>query len=149
MIERAAPLFDKLVVLVAINPIKSPMFSVEDRLAMIHESAEKIANVGDATNGTVVSYAQVHGASFLIRGIRGATDAEYETSLAHVNWMLAPDVTTLFIPAHPDLSEVSSSRLKELALRGEALHRYAPPAVLRRLAAHVTLSAEELLHERI
>ena len=138
VIERAARLFDRLVVVVAVNPTKSPMFTVEERLAMMRESTAHLANVSsDATEELVISYAKAHDASALIRGVRGATDAEYETEMAHMNWSLAPEVTTLFIPANPDLSEISSSHLKRLAEQGADVRRFAPAAVLRRLAARV------------
>ncbi|HEY3356825.1 MAG TPA: pantetheine-phosphate adenylyltransferase [Polyangia bacterium] len=134
VIERAAPLFDRLIVLVAVNPEKRPLFTVPERLAMIAEATAHLGEVAcDATDGWVVEYARAHGARVLVRGIRGATDAAAETALADANLALAPEVVTIFIPAHPRLSAVSSSRLKELAGRGEDLAPLCPEGVARRL----------------
>lgn len=144
VIERAAGLFDRLVVLIAVNPTKTPMFTTVERLAMMRESTAHLANVSsDATEGLVISYAAAHGASALIRGVRGATDAGYETELAHANWSLAPEATTLFIPANPNLSEISSSQLKRLAEQGVDVRQFAPASVLRRLAARIASPCEE------
>ncbi len=148
VIERAARLFDQLVVLVAVNPSKSPMFSLNERIAMIGETTAHVANVAcEGTGDLVVACAKARGAVALIRGIRGATDAEYEIELAQTNRLLAPEMTTLFIPADPHLSEVSSSQLKDLAAQGMDVRRYAPASVLRRLVARAAqTSTEETVH---
>ncbi len=143
VIEQAARLFDQLVVLIAVNPAKVPMFSVEERLAMMRESTAHLVNVSsDATEDMVVAYAAAHRASALIRGVRGATDVECETELARMNGLLAPEVTTLFIPASADLSEISSSALKRLAREGADVRRFAPAAVLRHLMARTASPSE-------
>jgi pantetheine-phosphate adenylyltransferase len=153
VIARCAGLFERTVVLIAVNPAKSPLFSLVDRLAMIRESTLGWSTVSaDASEGLVVAYARAHGACALIRGIRGATDAAYETELAHLNFSLAPEITTLFVPSNPELSEVSSSRLKELARQGADLARYAPPPVLQRLALlapQALASSQEANHEQV
>ncbi len=152
VIERAARVFDRVIVLIAINPQKAPMFSTPERLQMLREATCHLDNVEHAsTEGLVVDHARAHGASFLVRGIRGATDADYETALANANHDLAPDVTTVFLPAHPHLSEVSSSRLKELARAGAELSRFCPSGVERRLRARLAAEAapgatEEVSH---
>jgi pantetheine-phosphate adenylyltransferase len=134
VIERAARLFDELRVLVAVNPTKVPMFPLRERIEMIREATAHLSSVTcDSTEDLVVSYAQSLGAGAIIRGIRGATDAEYEIELAHANRALAPGITTLFVPADPHLSEVSSSQLKRLVAAGVDVGRFAPPFVLRRL----------------
>lgn len=125
VIERAARLFDQLYVLVAVNPSKSTLFTMEERLQMILDAVAALPNVlVDGTQQYVVEFARDHQAKFLVRGLRGMSDIEYETKIAYANLELAPDIATIFIPAQPDLSEVSSSRLKELAKSGACISPY-------------------------
>jgi pantetheine-phosphate adenylyltransferase len=134
VIERAARLFDRLLVVVAVNPAKEPLFSVEERVAMICEVTAPWPTVAcTSTAGYVVHLARAEGARYLVRGVRGATDVAAELALADLNHGLAPEIETVFIPAHPELSEVSSSRLKELATQGQDLSRYCPPQIAARL----------------
>jgi pantetheine-phosphate adenylyltransferase len=142
VIERAARLFDRLLVVVAVNPDKHPLFSAEERIDMIRAVAAPWTNVECATtDGYVVELARARAARYLVRGVRGATDVDGEIALAAMNHALAPEIETVFIPAHPELSEVSSSRLKQLAERGEDVSRYCPPAVLARLQQRVAAGA--------
>lgn len=131
VIERGAALFDRLYVLVASNPSKQPLLSVEERLGFLADLARAWPHVSAAsTSGFVVDFARAHGARYLIRGVRSSTDVEAEIQLAHLNHELAPDIQTVFVPAHPKLSEVSSSRLKELIERGEDASAFCSPEVL-------------------
>jgi pantetheine-phosphate adenylyltransferase len=150
VIKRAANLFDQLIVLVAVNPRKKPMFDVDDRSLMIRESTSIWPNVGCAsTEGLVVEFARMHDARFLVRGVRTCTDAEAEIALAHANHDLAPEIETVFVPAEPGLSEVSSSRLKELASQGADLTPWCVPEVARRLRRRFGLAAlDEVAHAR-
>jgi len=125
VIERAARLFDRLFVLVAVNPSKSTLFTMEERIEMITDALAGLPNVRVAgTEGFVVEFAREHQAKFLVRGLRGVSDIEYETMIANANLELAPEIATIFIPAQPELSEVSSSRLKELAKSGACISPY-------------------------
>ncbi len=138
VIERAAALFDRLVVVVAVNPNKQPLFAVEERLEMIREVTSAWPNVEcTSTGGYVVELARAKAARYLVRGVRSCTDVEGEIALAHVNHGLAPDIETVFIPAHPELSEVSSSKLKELARQGLDISGYCPPEIVTRLQRRV------------
>jgi pantetheine-phosphate adenylyltransferase len=134
VIERAALLFDRVLVVIAVNPAKQPLFSVEERLALIAATTRGFANV-DATftAGYVVELARARNARYLIRGVRSVTDAAGEIELAALNRELAPEVETVFVTAHPGLSEVSSSALKELARHGADLGRYCVPLVAEAL----------------
>ncbi len=120
VIEHAAKIFDRVVVLIAVNPDKRTLFSVRERVAMARASwAASGGDVTfDSTEGMVVEYARVVGATVLVRGIRGATDADYETEMAQFNRSLAPEIETVFLPAHAELAQISSSGLKEIASRG-------------------------------
>jgi pantetheine-phosphate adenylyltransferase len=144
VIERATELFDEVHVVCAVNPSKRPCFSLAERLSMLAEATARWPHVRcDATDGLVVDYARRQGARFLVRGVRGATDSDYETALAHANRGLAPEVQTVFLPADPNYSEVSSSRLKEMAARGEDVTAYCPPAVAARLMARLAPAAPQ------
>ena len=136
VVERAVKLFDQLWIVVAKNPQKQPLFSDEERVGLLRDLVRHWPNVGvEHTAGYVVECARRLGARYLVRGVRGVTDIEAEITLAHLNHGLAPEIETVFVPAHPGLSEVSSSRLKQLALEGAELARYCPPEVRVRLEA--------------
>lgn len=136
IVRQAVRLFNHVVVLVAVNPKKVTLFTVEERLEMIRGEVRVHPNVSAAfTTGMVVDHARLIGANILLRGVRGATDAQFETELAQQNRDLAPEITTLFLPAFAGLSEVSSSRLKELAREGKELSVYCSPEVSARLTA--------------
>jgi pantetheine-phosphate adenylyltransferase len=144
VIERGARLFDRLIVLIAVNPSKQPLFSVDEREAMIRDVIGRWPEVVcAATGGFVVDFARRHGAGYLIRGVRGGTDVDGEIALANMNRELAPEIETVFVPAHPDLSEVSSSRLKELVAQGAEVSRYCPPEVAAHLRERLQRQAAE------
>jgi pantetheine-phosphate adenylyltransferase len=134
VIRQAARLFGHVVVVVAINPEKRTLLSVSERVELLREVVSPHPNVTVAsTEGLIVDYARAIGASVLLRGVRGATDAQFETTLAQANRALAPDLSTLFLPAESHLAEVSSSRLKEKLARGEDVSDFCPPAVAAKL----------------
>lgn len=136
VIERAAELFDRLEVVLAENPAKTPCFSLEQRLVFLRDAVRNLANVDVLhTSGFVVRYAQERGARFLVRGVRGATDADYEAELAAINRKLAPEIQTVFLPAHAELSKLSSSALKALAAHGEDVSNYTTLLVASALRA--------------
>jgi pantetheine-phosphate adenylyltransferase len=138
VVERGAELFDELWVLVAVNPDKSPVFTGDERMQMIREVTAKWPAVRvSSTSGYVVEFAREQGARYLIRGVRGGMDAESELTLANLNHELAPEIETVFVPAHPKLSEVSSSRLKQLVLAGDDISPYCPQSVARLLKARL------------
>ena len=134
VIGRAAQLFDRLMVVVAVNPAKAPLFSVEERENMIRQVTARWPNVSClSTEGYIVALARAQGARYLVRGLRGATDIDAEIALARMNHELAPEIETVFVPAHAELSEVSSSRLKQLAADGLDISAYCPPQIEARL----------------
>ncbi len=142
VIERGSRLFDRVLVVVAVNPGKQPLFSVEERAQMIRDVTGPWPNVeGACTDGYVVDFARAHEARYLIRGVRSCTDVEAEIALAQANHELAPDLETVFVPAHRELSEVSSSSLKELAIQGMDISRYCPPELAARLRERVNVGA--------
>lgn len=142
VIERGARMFDRLVVVVAVNPSKAPLFTAAERVEMIRLVTGCWPNVHCAvTDGLVVELARAQGAQYLVRGVRSCTDAEAEIALASMNHESAPEIETVFVPAHPELSEVSSSKLKELAAQGRDISRYCPPEIAGRLRQRLPVAA--------
>jgi pantetheine-phosphate adenylyltransferase len=134
VVRQAARLFGHVVIVVAVHPHKHYLLSTEERVALLREAVALHPNVTVAsTEGLVVEFARAIGASVLLRGVRGATDAQFETELAQSNRALAPELSTLFLPAEAHLAQVSSSGLKERIARGEDVSAFCPPAVAARL----------------
>ena len=130
VIQRASELFDRLEVVIAENPTKQALFGLEQRLAFLRDAVHVFSNVSVSyTSGYVVELARQRGAGFLVRGVRGATDADYEAELAALNRRLAPSIQTVFLPAEPELSQLSSSALKALAAEGHDVSAWATPLV--------------------
>lgn len=136
MIEQAADLFDQLIVAVGVNPNKTGMFTVEERLAMIRQSTEHDNVSVIEFKGFTVKFAVSVGARYLIRGIRNATDYHAETEMHNLNYDIDPDVETIFLMPRRGMAEVSSSTIKGfVGPEGweEIVQRYVPPAVLEKL----------------
>lgn len=125
VLRRVAGLFDQLIVLIAVNPDKRPLFSEAERVELIRDAVAGIDHVSvDSTKQWVAAHAQAVGAGWLIRGVRDTTDMASEHQLASLNQQVAPEVTTLFVPAESELAGVSSSRLKQLAAAGQPIGPY-------------------------
>jgi pantetheine-phosphate adenylyltransferase len=134
VIRQAARIFAHVRVLVAHNPLKQTLFEVSERLDMIAALVRRMPQVSvDATDQLVVAYAQEIGASYLVRGIRGASDATFETELAQANRGIAPEIATVLLPAEPHLSSLSSSALKQRVRQGQDVTGDCPAEVARRL----------------
>lgn len=130
VIERAASLFDKIDVLVSVNPGKTSLFSADERVALLKEMTKGFKNVEvHACDTLVVEYARKVGAKALLRGIRNTPDFSYEFDLALVNRSLNDGVETIFIPTDPKYFSVRSSAIKELAGFGGDLSKMVPPNV--------------------
>lgn len=131
VIERARTMFEQVIVVIAINPDKSPLFTVAERKALVEAATSHLSGIEvTATEGMVVHLARTLQAAVLIRGVRSATDAAYELDLSRQNLALAPEIQTIFLPAEPSMAEISSSRLKELARRGRLTPSICPAGVL-------------------
>jgi pantetheine-phosphate adenylyltransferase len=116
MVETAASLFDELIVALGVNPEKRSAFSVAERLEMLRSCTAKFANVrvDTFTNQYLINYARQQRAAFIVRGIRSATDYEYERVMRNLNGDLNASVTTVFLMPPRDIAEVSSSMVKGL-----------------------------------
>jgi len=133
IVERAARLFDRVVVAVVENPSKEAMFSLEERRQMLKESLSHLENVEvDSFSGLLVDYARDRGVRLVVKGIRAISDFDYELQMAQMNTRLA-EMETCFIPTSPTWSYLSSSLVKEVASLGGDVRGLVPDHVLERL----------------
>lgn len=132
--ERAAAQFDEVIVAVLVNPKKSGMFDLDERIAMIEESTTHLPNLrAQASQGLVVDFVRSHGLNAIVKGLRTGTDFEYELQMAQMNKHVA-GVDTFFVCTAPKYSFVSSSLAKEVAGLGGDVSELLPESVNRRLA---------------
>ncbi|MFM8526136.1 MAG: pantetheine-phosphate adenylyltransferase [Cyanobacteriota bacterium] len=130
LIERAARLFNALVVAVLQNPSKQPSFSLEQRLAQIRQATTHLPNVTVGSfNGLTVDYAHRCDSLVILRGLRAMSDFEFELQIAHTNRSLAPQVETLFMATAAHHSFLSSSVVKEVARFGGDISHMVPTTV--------------------
>jgi pantetheine-phosphate adenylyltransferase len=139
VIGRAAGIFERLTVGVLVNPRKSPMLSLDERLAALAEAArDELGEVAQridvaSFDGLTVDFAQRIGARFIVRGLRAVSDFETELQMAHTNRKLAPAVDTIFLMTALEHAYVSSSLVREIAGFGGDVSRMIPAAAVRRL----------------
>lgn len=116
IIKRASALFDKLVIAVATNPSKKPLFLAKERVDMIKETVNDIKNIKiKSFNGLLVEFARKEQATIIIRGLRAVSDFEHEFQMSFVNRTLYSDIETIFLPATGNAHFISSSCAKEIA----------------------------------
>ena len=131
IIERGAKLVDKLIVGVTTNIAKSPMFSDDERIAIVKREVAavggNIAVVG--FNSLLMDFAEAQGANVVIRGIRGVTDFEYEYQLTGMNRQLNDRIETIFLMADVALQPIASRLVKEIAVYGGDISKFVTPAV--------------------
>ena len=140
VVRRATELFSRVVVLVARNSTKQPMFTAEERAAMIREVFRRHPRVEvDGFNGLLVEYARRRKASVIIRGLRAVSDFEYEFQMALTNRKLAPRIDTIFLVPHERYTYLNSTIVREVARLGGDVSDFVPPVVRRRLLEKVGL----------
>jgi len=141
IIERAATLFDKVVIALAVNPRKDPLFSLDERRQMILDATTHLSNVEVAdAEGLMVDFARRHQAVALIRGLRAISDFEYEFQMSLMNRKLAPRVITVFLMPHDSYTYLNSSIVREVASFGGDVSQFVPPGVARRLEEKFSIS---------
>ena len=143
VIARAARLLDKLVVGVAINTGKGPLFSLEERVELVEAEIAQIAT----QNGMVievmpfdtllVQFARRVGASMIVRGLRAVSDYDYEVQMAGMNYRMAPDIETVFLMASERHQFIASRLVKEIAVLGGDISSFVPPLTLERVLRRV------------
>jgi len=130
VMERAAKLFDQLVVSVGANSAKTPLLSVEDRMEAIRACTTHLPNVSvDSFQGLLVDHVEAMGAHSIVRGLRATADFEYEFQMAMVNRRLDEDIETVFLMTKWEHSYLSSSIVREVAVLGGDYSAMVPPPV--------------------
>jgi pantetheine-phosphate adenylyltransferase len=141
VVRQAVGLCDRLVVAIGINPGKKPLFSVEERLAMIKDVFGPIgAKAGCAIEATTydnltVTSAQKAGATIMIRGLRDGTDLDYEMQIAGMNEAMAPGVHTVFLPASVAVRPITATLVRQIAAMGGNVNPFVPASVAKGLKA--------------
>jgi pantetheine-phosphate adenylyltransferase len=134
ILERALTLFDKVIVSVARNTAKSPLFTEQERLEMIKEAVRKHKDVEvDAFAGLLVHYARKKHATAIVRGLRAVSDFEYELQMALMNRRLDDSVETVFLMPNEKYTYLSSNIVREIAMLQGDFKRFVPPSVYRKL----------------
>ncbi|MGH7595644.1 MAG: pantetheine-phosphate adenylyltransferase [bacterium] len=130
IIERAMILFDNVTIGVTTNPAKNPLFTVEERVAMIRQVTQDFKTVQvDSFGGLLVDYANRLGACAIIRGLRAISDFEYEFQMALVNRKISDGIVTVFLMPNEKYTYLNSTIVKELATFGGDISRFVPPLV--------------------
>jgi pantetheine-phosphate adenylyltransferase len=139
IIRRGAKLVDRLVIGVTTNPSKSPMFTVDERMAMVRR---EIAELGVAIevvsfDSLLMDFAEREGAAVIVRGLRAVADFEYEYQMAGMNQQLNDRIETVFLMADVSLQPIASRLVKEIALYGGDIGKFVTPAVARDVGERV------------
>lgn len=134
VIERAICIFDKVIVAVATNAVKNPLFSEAERIAILNSVLRKNKKVEiDSFQGLLVDYAAKRKATAVVRGLRAVSDFEYEFQMALMNRKLAPGLSTVFLMPHERYTYLNSTIVRELAQFGGDVSEFVPPVVRRHL----------------
>lgn len=134
IIKKGVKIFDKIIILVAINENKSPRYSVVERVKMIKEATKNINNVVvDSFNGLTVEYASKNNALYLLRGIRNKKDLKYEIELANKNKELNPQIETFFVKTSFKCKNISSTKIRELLDNKEKVDKFVPKEIIKYL----------------
>ena len=144
VLEQSLALCDRLIVGIGVHPGKTPMFSFDERSAMISEvvRAEFPERAGDvrviAFDGLVVEAAKDAGATVLVRGLRDGTDLDYEMQMAGMNRAMVPGITTVFAPAYPESRHITATLVRQIAKMGGDVTPFVPSNVHEALRARVS-----------
>ena len=131
IIRRGLRLCDRLIIAVAVNLLKKPLFSVEERLEMISDSCKDLGNIEAVSfNGLLVDYCKENGVNFIIRGVRDSADFGYERSMALMNRRLPGALETVFMVSDGESHFLSSSMIREIAFLGGDVSAFLPSNVL-------------------
>jgi pantetheine-phosphate adenylyltransferase len=141
VVRHAVALADELVLAIGIHPGKAPLFSAEERLAMLREICEPIGKAAGCPmrfttfSDLVVDAARREGAGLLIRGLRDGTDFDYEMQMAGMNAAMVPEVQTVFLPASPEVRPITATLVRQIAGMGGDVAPFVPPAIVAHLKA--------------
>ena len=130
LIDRASKLFPRVIVAIGIHPTRQPTFTAGQRLELLAQVCKPYDNVEvDSFSGLLIEFGRKVGARVIVRGLRAATDFEYELQIAHANADLEPDIDTVFLPTRTNYGFISASLVREIASHGGDVSRYAPKVV--------------------
>jgi pantetheine-phosphate adenylyltransferase len=141
VIERACRLVDKLVIGIGVHPDKTPLFTAEERIAMLTTETQAIAKATGAGiemvtfDNLVVEAAAAHGARVIFRGLRDGADFDYEMQMAGMNGAMAPGIETVFVAASPRVRHIAANLVRQIALMGGDVQPFVSAAVAQRLRA--------------
>ena len=139
VVRHAARLADKLVIAIGLHPGKAPLFSAEERLAMLEETCGPLVREAKCElacvtfAGLVVEAAREAGATMLIRGLRDGTDFDYEMQMAGMNGAMAPEIQSVFLPASPAVRPIAATLVRQIAGMGGDVSAFVPGPVAARL----------------
>jgi pantetheine-phosphate adenylyltransferase len=136
LIDRASKIFDDVVIAIGRHPTKQPLFTLDERIGMLRQISKGIANVRiDTFDGLLIHYCEKIGARVIVRGLRAASDFEYELQIAHANADMSPQIDTVFLPTRTKYTFISASLIREIASHGGDVGHYAPAVVCEALKA--------------
>ena len=142
LIERASALFSDVIVGIGRHPTRSPLFTAEERLDLVSRISAHLPNVTvEAFDGLLIDFCKEKHARVIVRGLRAATDFEYELQIAHANADMSPGIDTVFLPTRTNYGFVSASLVREIASHGGDVSHYAPAPVCEALRAKVGQAA--------
>jgi pantetheine-phosphate adenylyltransferase len=142
VLDRAARLFDEVIVAVAYNEQKQALFSTEERVALLEEATEKLGNVHvERFDGLLVEFARKRDAVAVIRGLRAVSDFEFEFQMALMNRKLEPQIETIFLTPREEYTYLSSRIVKEIARLGGNVETFVPTSVAEALRTKFALPA--------
>lgn len=130
IVERALPMFDKIVVAVGTNTAKNSVFPLEKRIEWIEKTFAQYDNVEVVTfNSLTVDFCREIGAKYILRGLRNSTDFQYERNIARINQELAEEIETIFLMTKPDDAAISSSLVREILSFGRDVSQFIPEEI--------------------
>lgn len=137
LVRRASKIFTRVVIAVAANPNKAPMFSLDERVSLAREVVAELPNVEVVGySGLTVEFARQQGLNVIIRGLRAVSDFEFEFQLANMSRHLAPDLETVFLTPQEQFTFISSTLVREIAVLGGNVSEFVHPVVAKALARH-------------
>lgn len=136
LIERAAKLFDEVVIGIGLHPTRRPLFSIDERVQLLGQVTNHLPNARvEQFDGLLIHYCKRIGARVIVRGLRAATDFENELQIAHANADMEPDIDTVFLPTRANYGFISASLVREIASHHADVSHYAPAVVCAALRA--------------
>lgn len=134
LVERAAAMFDNVIIGVAASPSKQPLFSLDERVALTSAALSHLENISVVGfSGLLIGFAKQYHASILVRGLRAVSDFDYEFQLANMNRRLMPELESVFLTPSEENAFISSTLIKEIALHGGDSSGFVPANVLEAL----------------